>query len=319
MVSRHSLKRRWDAVLDKVHLLQRGQGPTMLPISASIIVPFGYDVNVHPRRVAVIAHIFYPELTVTLRDFVVNIPGEVDLLITTDTIEKLNDIKYFLQDWAVGKIRIETVPNRGRDWYGKIITYGDAYKDYDLLLFVHSKKSPYEHLSGPADIGQRWREAMLGSLAGSRAAVESIFALFDLEPSLGLVFPQHPPEIRHSLGWGANQRLAERLARSMGVDIDKVRGLDFPAGSMFWARPAAFQKLVELGIKDFPPEIGLMDGSLAHALERLPVFAAEAAGMKSLKVGLPELYLQSDPFLSVSTKAEINEAFNKAVLNLVGE
>ena len=51
----------------------------------------------------------------------------------------------------------------------------------------------------------------------------------------------------------------------------------FVAGSMLWLRPAALQSLLVLKSQDFPDEIGLSDGTMAHAVERMLVPAIRKA------------------------------------------
>lgn len=47
--------------------------------------------------------------------------------------------------------------------------------------------------------------------------------------------------------------------------------IDFPAGSMFWAKVDALRPLyaLDLELKDFPEEHGQIDGTLHHAVERI--------------------------------------------------
>ena len=75
-------------------------------------------------------------------------------------------------------------------------------------------------------------------------------------------------------GWGSNIEYAQQLLNKAGIDIDLAKEfpvIEFPQGSMFWGNVSAMEKMLSLDLKyeDFPPEPLGVDGSIAHAFERV--------------------------------------------------
>ena len=148
------------------------------------------------------------------------------------------------------------------------------------MLQIHTKKTQHNsHLS-------RWRTYLFDNLMGSPTVVRNILQLFALDEGLGMVAPLHFHALNVADPMAANYDDVRSLAARMGVDIPHSAPLDFPAGSMFWARTAALRPLHETGIRlsEFPEEAGQVDGTLAHAVERLYFVSCEAAGLHWLKI-----------------------------------
>ncbi len=240
-------------------------------------------------KLAVMGHMFHPHLFEEMRGFIDNIPYDPAIFLTT--CSEANEAE--LARLFPKKACITLVPNRGRDIAPKLITLAQAHANFDLVLHLHTKDS----MSG-------WRRYILKCLAGSPQQAEAVISAFLAKPELGMVGPTYPAPIRAWLNWGNNERIAGALMRRMGIDPSDVVGLDFPAGSMFWARPVALRPLFDLKLQttDFPPEPIGVDGTLGHAIERLFYIACEAAGRSwetvdesgSFSAG-PKLYHASVP------------------------
>jgi lipopolysaccharide biosynthesis protein len=271
----------------------------------ALAVPFAdADVDgVDPGlRIAVVCHIFHADLSALMFDAMVSIPGPVDVLISTDSYEKRDLILASFESWHRGRVEVRIVENRGRDVAPKLVTYVGEYAAYDLLLFLHSKKSTH------SEAGESWRTGLLQTLAGSRETVDSVLRIFTTQPSIGIVLPQHPDWVREWVFWNGNYPKAFRLARRMGLRLPLLAPIDFPSGSMFWARPAALEPLMRLGLtqKQFPPERGQINKTTAHAIERLMLFSCELAGFDWIKIAGEGLVTGAAPTRTVGATGDLD-------------
>jgi lipopolysaccharide biosynthesis protein len=232
-----------------------------------------------------------------------NIEFRADLFVSTDTPDKLDVLKRVFGGWRNGAAELRLVPNRGRDVAPKFVAFRAALESYDLLLFLHSKKS------GHRETGAQWREMLLQTLVGSPEIVASIIYAFYRFPSLGVVFPQHCEHVRPYVQWLGNFYVARRLAHRMGFNLKPDGFLDFPSGSMFWARSAALRPLVQLGlqIRDFAEEKGQIDGTTAHAIERLVLYACEHAGLTWTKVANPSFFCNRSTIVTIASPNELDD------------
>lgn len=265
-------------------------------------VPFGFTPSPAAKGpVAAIIHAFYPEIFPLILERLANIPCAVDLFLSTDTEEKRRALAEATRNWRKGTVEIRVTPNRGRDIAAKFFGFRDVYANYELFLHLHTKVSPH----GGKELA-RWCDYLLDHLLGSPEIVASILTLFD-DPKTGVVFPQHLFELRGILNWGYDYDLARGLMRRMGVDINKNMVLEFPSGSMFWGRSAAFRPLLDLdiGFEDFPEEGGHVDGTLAHAIERVLLMVAESKGFEWSKIARRGLYPMQNALLSVNAPEDL--------------
>jgi lipopolysaccharide biosynthesis protein len=143
----------------------------------------------------------------------------------------------------------------------------------DLVLKLHTKRSP--HLTD----GDAWRNRLLDSLLDPAACAQALAAL-RRDAKIGMVTPKGSllPLGQHL---GANADIICRLAKRIGIAarVDTIR---FSAGTMFWIRLPALAPLLsgEFYGSEFATEAGQIDGTMAHAVERLFVACVESGGFR---------------------------------------
>ena len=281
---------------------------------AALELPLGFE-HAGPAiagSIAIVLHAFHLDMLDEIRLYLDNIPYPADLFVSTDTDAKRRRLASLLADWPRGTLEVSVLPNRGRDIAPKLVGFDEVHRRYEFVLHLHTKQSAHEtRLVG-------WRGYILETLLGSTRTVEDIFAVFSRAPRLGMLAPQHVDELRPWIRWGGNFEPAASLAAAMGLHLPPWTPIDFPSGSMFWARTAALRPLLDLGLRfdDFPEEEGQTDATLAHAIERLYFLACEQAGFDWLKITAKGALHDQDDVALVSSPEELRRFLRCAPIRL---
>jgi lipopolysaccharide biosynthesis protein len=232
-----------------------------------------FKVN-HRRAVAI--HLYYEDLAPWFAEQVADFGG-ADVYITVPRTIDWDAAQAVRESFH--QAYILEIDNRGRDIRPFLAMYSRFLKGhYDFVCKLHSKKSL--HLSE----GNQWRVDMVRQLLGP--AARDALNTYQSKSSVGILAP------RGSLESLANPSIRLRseknliaLAALLNYKLT-FREL-FVAGSMFWFRPSALQNLYQLFVQgfEFEPELGQVDGTIAHAMERIVCIAAKAAGMSTREYG----------------------------------
>ncbi|WP_195164639.1 rhamnosyltransferase WsaF family glycosyltransferase [Mesorhizobium sp. NBSH29] len=240
-----------------------------------VSIPLATTTDSTFERVAVVAHIFYPDLADGMLSYLDNIPVPYGLFISTDSEDKRKQISEAASRLTKPvELEIRVVPNVGRDIAPKYIAFRDIYSRYPAFVHIHSKKSPHA-----GDTYKNWRSYLLSHLLGSKDIVRSNLHLLS-QGRIGVVYPKHADVVRNVINWGYDFDIAATLLDRIGIKLNADMVLEFPSGSMYWGRSAAISKILDLDLQvsDFPPEEGQVDGTLAHAIERALLIFVEASG-----------------------------------------
>lgn len=120
--------------------------------------------------------------------------------------------------------------------------------------------------------------------------------------------------------WGHDFPHAKKLMSHIGINIEGDALLEFPTSTMFWARREALEPLFKLGLQyeDFEEELGQIDGTLAHAIERCILLVAETKGYRSLKVVAESEVKESESFFMRLSVHDIKYMLKRKAPRLLG-
>jgi lipopolysaccharide biosynthesis protein len=229
--------------------------------------------------VAAVVHVFYAELLDELLRHLAAMPVPFDLFVTNATGAELPVDTARLPQ--VQRCLILGVENHGRDsWPLVQVINAGLLDDHELVVRVHTKRSDWRERHGQlGGTGGDWRAELLSAVLGDPDNVSEIIDAFRAAPDLGVVTADGSvlgPEF-----WGQNGPVTATLLRRLGVEL-RPDALSFPAGSMYWARAVVLRRLRDLRMSrdDFEPWGPQIDGTTAHALERVVGLLAVETGLR---------------------------------------
>lgn len=222
-------------------------------------------------------HIFYPSMIEEFAELLANARKHLDfdVIATVPDIWSLDDAKKVIK--SLKPIRFLPMPNRGRDVAPFLAALKQGSKlGYKTGCKIHSKKSP-QHLTGDA-----WRHRLTNGLLSSNA-LKAIKNSFLDAPEIALAAPvtEFMAADEHSMHNNLEQ--SKEILKNVNAGDALIE--EFVAGTMFWFRFRALEPFNQAGFdsEDFGPELGQIDGTLAHAFERVFVSVVTAHGHSILK------------------------------------
>jgi lipopolysaccharide biosynthesis protein len=244
----------------------------------------------HLPAICIVIHAYHLELLDELLLKLVNIELDFDVVLTNSSGEALDQSKIssILSKSRVKDILLLKTQNRGRDILPLIHCVNAGVLDEYLYIFkFHTKKS--EWAIGKAHIadgmgGSAWRQSFLDDLIGDGKNFTRIVENLEANTDLGIVTAEN--SLLGSGYWTSNFPRAQQLARRIELDVSQ-NDLLFPAGSMYACKALIIQGLRALCLseEDFEIELGINDGTTAHAIERLMGIFARAGGYQQDTVG----------------------------------
>lgn len=246
------------------------------------------NISTPPCSATAVCHVYYPKLFDELFEAATRAPF-VNRLVVTCPHEKYHVVSERVVTCTKLNphilITVEAHENSGRDIvpFLKVLQH-PWVQDADLVLKIHSKRSP--HL--PAGKGEYWRKSLLHGLSplpeSHRVRLANVLGSAISTSVPHLVWPARWAYSVES--WGSNRATAMSLIRG---HRHKARGpIVFPAGSMFWCNRSLIAELSDFTSQTVLQQFGatepLLDGTLAHGIERFIGLLAIASGRISLTV-----------------------------------
>ena len=250
------------------------------------IVDESSETTGYQGKTAVFSYLFYSDLFEYSISKLNNTPDSMDVFIATDTHEKKHTIQKLIKGTNLEKhCKLILHGGKGRDLSALLVTFHDYILQYDLICFIHDKKSSQ---MAYATVGQVFNINSWENTLNSKEYILGVLELFEQHPLLGFLCP---PMLIHNTyfhtgidAWTICQKKILSLADKIGI----YAKLDFnknpvALGSVFWCRTKALKRLFEFGFQysDFPDEPMPVDGTISHAIERIFPYVAQFEGYYS--------------------------------------
>ncbi|MEF3322341.1 glycoside hydrolase family 99-like domain-containing protein [Gulosibacter sp. GYB002] len=252
-----------------------------------------------PAAIGVHLHVYYADLVGEICEQLAQIPVPFDLIVTdaSGTSVTADDLA------AAGakNVRVLEVENHGRDIWPLIQVVNAGYLEpYDLIFKIHTKKSAWrEEHATLAGSGNEWKESFYRDLLDNSENITEIINEFVTNPAVGVITSNG--SMAGAEHWGSDEEIFAHLLLRLQLSYNR-EDLCFPSGSIYWIRGFVLQGLrsLRLDAADFESESGQIDGTTAHAVERIIGHLAIEAGYSMLERN----QVDADSLPSVDSLAE---------------
>lgn len=236
--------------------------PDLHTAGATVPAPLGAVVP----KVAVVVHVYYPELWPEIAARLRALSHPFDLWITTTTDRQESVTAQVRADFA--EARIHARPNAGMDVLPLLHLVPELVRHgYVAVCKLHTKQ-------GDGELAEVWRGVMLDALVGDDALFHQTAQAFASNPVLHLAGPASLYQSVRKLMLDNAPELERFWSLWTGLAWPQDGTFDwgFFAGTMFWVRPETLQPLATALLEHAGAwwEAGYQkDGQAVHAIERL--------------------------------------------------
>jgi lipopolysaccharide biosynthesis protein len=239
----------------------------------------------HNNKLAIVIHVFYMDVFQSiLSDILINKTYGQKLFITCPKGLR-SEIESLLKE-KKANYDIFLVENHGRDILPFLKVLPLVLKqDFDIILKIHTKRS--NHLNRK----KIWAHDIFEKLINDNSS-QNVLNIFNQHPEIGMIGPEGHI-LPMSLYYGGNAINVVKLCLKMGLKQNQLQGLNFVAGSMFYARKEALIPILKMNLseRDFEGEDRQLDNTMAHAVERVFSVGLILSGLKLADTSSTPTYL----------------------------
>lgn len=251
------------------------------------------DAFVKRSEVAIVLHLFYEDVfDDLLNNYIRPLIGRADLFVSVrpsvqrSTIQKIGEL--------AGHVYITKAQNVGRDVMPFLLTYPDLLRrGYQYACKLHTKKSP--QLTNGDDL----RRALFDDLVGSEDVfLRNISLLKNGDVSLVCPAGALLSQTYKDMDPRTRLHIAKTFSALGAHGYRLPNRFTFPAGTMFFFNVDSLRIIADrlvFPLSDFESELGQVDGTFAHAVERMIGVIAQQAKKGILTVGQEKNLVFSEP------------------------
>ena len=236
------------------------------------------------NRICVHLHFYHTQMAEEFCDVLNRLEVPFTLLVSVQIDQDVEHWQRYFTDHVTHAetIIVRAFSNIGRDVFPWVSGFKNEIRGHEIFCHLHTKKSGYNKFQ------QSWRRYLLHTAFGAKTLVNQILGIFDGDEEVGLIYPAYFYILRNQPNYGKNYRQYERLYALLFGSMPDEDCPDYPAGSFFWARTAMLEPLFDLEFEEdsFDDETGQVDGTVAHAIERILGALPEHTGFTKRCIGI---------------------------------